>query len=247
MAETPDSSPVNDELPDSTEHDELEDSAGEQPADDGSAEQAGAQDSAATGAEDPRRNFVWQLVAGLAGGIVAVGPVAVGLYTFLLNPFKRQRPPRNFDQGSAEGATSEYRIAPLAALPADGMPRRFAVIADKTDGWNFTPSQPIGAIYVARQPSVDGQPEQVVALHATCPHAGCTVSFDIDTDAFLCPCHNSSFAKDGAKKDLAGRTNPSPRALDELKVNQAKLDSDGEIWIEFVNYYTGRASMIAKR
>ena len=89
MAETPDSSPVNDELPDSTEHDELEDSAGEQPADAGSAEQAGAQDSAAAGTEDPRRNFVWQLVAGLAGGIVAVGPVAVGLYTFLLNPFKR--------------------------------------------------------------------------------------------------------------------------------------------------------------
>lgn len=246
MSEIPDSSSP-DEVPETSAEEELGQDTAVDEGGDCSLASVDAAAECESGDDEGRRNFVWQLVAATAGGIVALGPLCVGLYTFLTNPFKRPRPPHNFDSGGAAGAASEYRIAPLSALPADGVPRRFAVIADKTDGWNFTPDQPIGAVYLARQPAGDGETESISALHATCPHAGCTVSYSVDMDAFLCPCHNSSFGKDGSKKDLAGRTNPSPRSLDQLSVNQAKLDEDGEIWIEFANYYTGRAEKIAKK
>ena len=69
---------------------------------------------------------------------------------------------------------------------------------------------------------------------------------DVTDPVYLCPCHNSSFSKDGEKMDLAGRNNPSPRGLDKLKVNQEKLASNGEVWVEYVNYYTGRKEMKPK-
>ena len=51
---------------------------------------------------------------------------------------------------------------------------------------------------------------------------------------------NSSFNLDGAKrKSESGRENPSPRDLDKLSVDPSKL-ADGEVWIKFQNFYTGR-------
>ena len=193
-----------------------------------------------------RRNFFWELTAVVAGAIVGVVPMLVGLYTFLLTPFRKKQLPLNYETGTGEGAgANEYFVAPLDAIPADGMPRRFEIVADRVDAWNFIPHRPIGAIFLSRQQG-DGPSPQVVAFHATCPHAGCTVAFSVDSDAFLCPCHNSSFSKDGEKMDLAGRSNPSPRGLDKLQVNQEKLSSDGEVWVEYVNYYTGRKEMKPK-
>ena len=194
----------------------------------------------------PRRNFFWELTAVLAGAIVGVVPMLVGLYTFLLTPFRKKQLPLNYETGIGEGAgANEYFVAPVDAIPADGMPRRFEIVADRVDAWSFIPGQAIGAIFLSRQKAEPGQPE-VVAFHATCPHAGCTVAFNVDTDAFLCPCHNSSFGKDGKKMDLSGRSNPSPRGLDKLEVNQDKLARDGEVWVKYLNYYTGRKDMKPK-
>jgi cytochrome b6-f complex iron-sulfur subunit len=38
----------------------------------------------------------------------------------------------------------------------------------------------------------------VVARTATCSHAGCTVNWKADQKEFVCPCHGSRFAVDGA-------------------------------------------------
>ncbi len=35
-------------------------------------------------------------------------------------------------------------------------------------------------------------------LNATCPHQGCNVLWQTDTGKFVCPCHNSQFARDGS-------------------------------------------------
>ena len=148
-------------------------------------------------------------------------------------------------RGAQGAASNEYFVAPLGAIPEDGMPRRFEIVSDRVDAWSFIPGQAIGAIFLSRQKVEPGQPE-VVAFHATCPHAGCTVAFNVDTNAFLCPCHNSSFDKDGKKMDLSGRSNPSPRGLDKLEVNQDKLARDGEVWVKYLNYYTGRKDMKPK-
>jgi menaquinol-cytochrome c reductase iron-sulfur subunit len=120
-------------------------------------------------------------------------------------------------------------VASLAAIPADGTPIQVPVIADLTDAWNREPNQPIGAVYLRREG------DQVVCFNAICPHAGCFVGYAADRKVFQCPCHTSSFTLDGERI----MPSPSPRNMDELKVEADKLKS-GEVWIEFVNYYPGK-------
>ncbi len=48
-------------------------------------------------------------------------------------------------------------------------------------------------------------------LSAICPHEGCEVVWEQNTNRFSCPCHESYFAADGSR--ISG---PSPRGLDPL-------------------------------
>ena len=63
-----------------------------------------------------------------------------------------------------------------------------------------------------------------------CPHLGCQVLWNRDSQKFDCPCHGSVFARDG--KVTAG---PSPRALDALP---SKIEN-GELLVEWVYYKLG--------
>src|SRR6185436_8802440 len=117
--------------------------------------------------------------------------------------------------------------------PADGLPRKFPVIAAKVDAWNRFEAAPIGAVYLRR--TADGKVE---AFNAACPHAGCFVDFSESKKCFQCPCHDSSFALDGK---IANPGSPSPRALDSLTV---KVDDDGAVWVTFQNFQAGRADKV---
>ncbi len=190
-------------------------------------------------AGEDRRSFTVELAALVFGGLASVGPFLIGLFAFLDPLTRRKQPPaahRDADGGTREGF---LHIAALSSLAVGEAPRRFPVIADKQDAWNFSPDQPIGAVYVQR---VDEQ--QVRVFNVTCPHAGCSVA--CDGAAFHCPCHNSSFNLDGSQREsVAGRENPSRRGLDELEVDPDQL-AEGEIWVEFMNFYTGIAEKKAK-
>jgi menaquinol-cytochrome c reductase iron-sulfur subunit len=120
-------------------------------------------------------------------------------------------------------------VASLAALPADGTPVQVPVIADLTDAWSREPNQPVGAVYLRRVE------DKVVCFNSICPHAGCFVAYAADRKVFQCPCHTSSFQLDGQRI----LPSPSPRDMDPLEVDEARLQ-DGEIWIQFVNYYPGK-------
>lgn len=67
---------------------------------------------------------------------------------------------------------------------------------------------PNGQFYLARL--ADGG---FLALSRTCTHLGCSIRWDADQKAFLCPCHGSRF-------DLAGAvlTAPAPRPLEYYPV-----------------------------
>ena len=39
--------------------------------------------------------------------------------------------------------------------------------------------------------------EKLIAVNPTCPHAGCTVTWESDQQKFLCPCHGSEFNSSG--------------------------------------------------
>jgi menaquinol-cytochrome c reductase iron-sulfur subunit len=125
------------------------------------------------------------------------------------------------------------RLVPLAELPADGSPLLVSVVAERIDAWTKHPAQPIGSVFLSRLP--DGT---VQALHSACPHFGCVVQWTPEKRLFACPCHDSTFAPDGA---LAGVANASPRALDAL-VSEVR---DGVIWVTFQNFKPNQAEQIA--
>ena len=170
----------------------------------------------------PRRSFFKKLTAGILGGIITIVPGLAGLMVFF-DPLKRK----------STASTGEVLVARLSAVPADGVPRRFSVIMDKVDAWNTYKDIPVGGVFLRR--TEDGQ---VSALNSSCPHAGCSVAFGNDKNEFMCPCHDSSFAVDGA---IANEGSPSPRGLDALEV---EVRNENEIWVKFQNFQAGHKEKI---
>lgn len=179
--------------------------------------------SAAQGLAPARRGFLVRGLALAVSGLISLVPAAAGLVAFLDPLFRRGRGAR------------EVPVAPVAAVPDDGVPRQFPVIADRQDAWNYFPAQPIGAVFLRRIPGT----EQVQALNATCPHAGCMVAYQPAADSFRCPCHSSRFKPDGS------RILPcvSPRDLDSLETEVR----DGVVWVKYQDFYTGKAQKIARQ
>lgn len=181
--------------------------------------------------ETPRRNILVATMAGLLGAVVAIFPFGAGLLVFLDPILKRKSPA----SGSGESTRPFRRVATLEALPTDDAPVQVPVIADQTNAWNREANQPIGAVYLRRQGN------EVECFNAICPHAGCFVAYSSARKLFQCPCHTSAFQLDGERI----MPSPSPRDMDKLEVDPEKL-KQGEVWVEFVNYYPGKATQEAK-
>ena len=184
-------------------------------------------------AEPPRRGFFRKLLATAVGGIVVAVPAAAGLMVFF-DPVRRARRAAG---ASAAGGSGEFvPVAPLDAVPADGRPVKFQVIADRSDAWNTYRNVPLGAVYVKRAGAAAGAGTGagVVAWNVVCPHAGCFVDVAPDGKSFRCPCHNSGFHADGS---LAPGS-VSPRAMDELEVDAEAL-KQGTVRVKFQNFVAG--------
>ena len=152
-----------------------------------------------------------------AGGAASIPPIVAGL-NFMSDPIRRVQ----------QSVSDFLKVTSLSALPEDGQPRKFAIIADRTDAWNRSPHVPIGAVYLRRT-----SPNHIEALNVICPHAGCAVDFQKEKGSYLCPCHNSSFAVDGAILD---KSSPSARPLDTLEV---EIRNTNEVWVKFMNFRAG--------
>ncbi|MBI3414209.1 MAG: Rieske (2Fe-2S) protein [Verrucomicrobia bacterium] len=164
-----------------------------------------------------RRDFFKKAAAAVIGAVVGVFPALAGL-TVILDPLRRKT-----------SASGFVRVTSLAALPNDGVPRRFSVLSDRTDAWNKFPETPIGAVYLRRT----GE-KTAAALNVVCPHAGCFVDFVAARRGYFCPCHNSAFGLDGKITDPKS---PSPRAMDTLEV---EIRNGMEIWVRFQNFDAGK-------
>jgi menaquinol-cytochrome c reductase iron-sulfur subunit len=163
-----------------------------------------------------RRDFICKTCAvAIGGAITLVAPIAGALV--LADPLRHKT-----ESGGA------VLVAHLGALPENGEPRKFSVLATRIDAWNRTPNVPVGAVYLQRLPG-----DKVRALNVVCPHAGCFVDFRPAENHYHCPCHNSSFTPDGRVLDPKS---PSPRGLDELPV---EVRGDGEVWVTFQNFRAG--------
>lgn len=174
--------------------------------------------------DPPRRNFLLEFWTILVGGIVGVFPFLAGVATFL-DPLAR----------SQSSGAELVRIAPLEAIPADGVPRQFPVIKDRVDAWTFSPNERVGAVFLIRQPGSD----EIEAFNVVCPHLGCAIGYKPDEQIFLCPCHTSSFELDGA----IITPSPSPRGMDKFEKTEVK---DGFVYVPFANFKTGRHEKVVK-
>jgi menaquinol-cytochrome c reductase iron-sulfur subunit len=168
--------------------------------------------------DQQRRDFLAKASAVGIGAVITLVPAGAGIVT-LFDPLRHK---------SATG--NSVFVTTVNALPNDGRPRRFQIIADRTDAWNKFPQVPVGAVYLRRLNET-----KIEALNVTCPHAGCPVDFKQDTNSFLCPCHDSKFKLDGTLADL---NSPSPRAMDSLEV---EIRNGSEIWVKFQNFEAGKA------
>ena len=185
-------------------------------------------------ADPPRRNLLAAAAAVVIGFLVSLFPLATGALLFLDPILKRKA--KSGGKGAKEEGRPFRRVATVEALPADGTPVQVPVIADLTDAWSREANQPIGAVYLRKL--ADGKVE---CFNAICPHAGCFVGYSGDRKIFQCPCHTSSFELDGQRI----LPSPSPRNMDGLAIDAEKL-KEGEVWVQFVNYYSGHEKREAK-
>ena len=165
-----------------------------------------------------RRNFLKQAWAVLIGAVVSLIPLVSGLVVFF-DPLRRKSKAGEF-----------VSVASLNALPEDGSPRKFPVLASRTDAWNKSPLTPIGAVYLRR-----AGPKTVQALNVVCPHAGCFVDYKAEAKGYHCPCHDSTFALSG---EISSPSSPAPRGLDGLEV---QIRNETEVWVKFQNFRAGQA------
>ena len=180
---------------------------------------------------EPRRNFLVEAITVVVGAVVSFVPLAAGLAVYL-DPLSRRKSKADASSSEPSDMGEFTYITTLNAIPSDGTPQAFPVVADKVNAWTMTPHERIGAIYL-RRPNGD---REVLALHSICPHLGCFVGFDQHQDVFYCPCHASSFMLDGDKVEQEGLENPSPRGMDTLEV---LVTDEDHVLVRFVNFKTG--------
>ena len=172
---------------------------------------------------DSRRGFLVKLAALACGGLATLVPVAAGVWSFL-DPLRRK-----------SAAATFLPVTELSAVPDDGVPRQFAVVAERIDAWTGFAREPIGAVYLRRLAGSD----TVEALSATCPHAGCFIELEGDPRCFRCPCHNSTFRLDGGIVEPS----PSPRVMDSL---ECRVEPNGAVAVKWENFYSGVADKVVR-
>jgi menaquinol-cytochrome c reductase iron-sulfur subunit len=178
---------------------------------------------------DDRRGFVKRVMAVVVGGLCAVVPGAAALRVFLSPLWRR-------------GADATFiPVATLDAIPADGVPRMFKVVADRTDAWNRFPKEPIGTVFLRRTAE---KPDEVHACNAVCPHLGCMVGYQASQTRFYCPCHQSAFTPEGKLIPPSA----AARGLDSLdvKVEAAAEGNSKRVLVKFQNFRSGIPEKVAK-
>jgi Rieske Fe-S protein len=164
----------------------------------------------------PRRGFLGAATVALGGLISAV--LAVPAVAYLLSPLRRKGP---------EAAI--HTLTRMSQLQL-GVPRLFAIIEERQDAWVKYPPEPVGSVWLIRQPA--GNEPPVVALQSECPHLGCAVNLKADRSGFLCPCHTSAFTFDGTPTNQV-----PPRPMDRLDVELTPGD-DPEVRVRFQRFRT---------
>jgi len=164
----------------------------------------------------PNRRDFYRYLA-IAGGNAIALALAVPGVRYLLDPLTRKT--------EAGGFRTLARLSQLEP----GKPQAFPIIEARQDAWVKYPKEPVGSVWLVRQP---GEKPMVLAFTAECPHLGCAVGLSADGKSFLCPCHTSNFAFDGSIQNQV-----PPRGMDALEVEISK-EADPQIQVKFERFQT---------
>jgi thiosulfate dehydrogenase (quinone) large subunit len=105
-------------------------------------------------------------------------------------------------------------VAPVSEISGN-LPVAKKIVTEHAAGWAVTTEEHNVFVLPAKNNQV---------LSAICPHEGCEVAWDKDTNHFSCPCHESFFAADGSRL-----TGPARRGLDSLPARQ----QDGKLQVQY--------------
>jgi menaquinol-cytochrome c reductase iron-sulfur subunit len=173
-------------------------------------------------ADIPRRDFLGLVTAALGGLLTAT--LAIPGVAYLLSPLRRKE---------REGAFHD--LTRLSQLEV-GVPRSFAIVDEHQDSWVRYPREPVGSVWLVRQPA--GSDPPVIAFQSECPHLGCAINLRADRSGFLCPCHTSAFTLDGAPTNRV-----PPRPMDRLEI-QLSPGGDPEVRVRFQRFRTANEEKI---
>lgn len=150
-----------------------------------------------------RRKFLRLLPVGIFAGMAGV--MAAAAFRFLRPAAAAQREAKWLD------------VAPVSQLTG-AKPIMRTILAERSAGWSLTLEEQ--QVFVL--PAQNHQ-----TLSSMCPHEGCNVVWRDETNNFFCPCHDSSFAPDGAQ--VSG---PARRGLDPLP----SREKDGVLQVQYQTF-----------
>jgi menaquinol-cytochrome c reductase iron-sulfur subunit len=156
-------------------------------------------------------------LGGLMGLIMAVPGMA-----YVLDPLRRR------------SKASEYHGLVRLNELTPGVPRAIPIIEARQDAWVKYPQEPVGSVWLIRQPGAGAGEEKpaVLAFTAECPHLGCSINLAADGKSFLCPCHTSAFNFQGQPLNAI-----PPRGMDRLDVELTN-DPDPMVRVKFQRFRT---------
>ncbi|HEY0004866.1 MAG TPA: ubiquinol-cytochrome c reductase iron-sulfur subunit [Pyrinomonadaceae bacterium] len=175
-------------------------------------------ETAAPATENPngkdRRQFLMYISLGIFGGMLAT--VAAAALRFL-------RPAAA--QEASAGIWSN--VAPLAEIKGQ-KPVMRSILVERQEGWATSLEEHFVYVLPAQNNSV---------LSSVCPHEGCNVNWQEESNRFSCPCHDSFFAPDGARL-----TGPARRGLDPLP----SREENGILQVRFQTFENNTAERLVR-
>jgi Rieske Fe-S protein len=166
-----------------------------------------------------RRDF-YRYGSLVLGGLIKLA-IAVPAVAFLVSPLRKKV--------QAAGDETSITLTSLSQLTV-GVPRSFSIIQDRTDAWVKYLAEPVGSVWLVRQPA--GSKPEVIAYTSECPHLGCAINLSGDGKSFLCPCHTSAFDFDGKPQNQV-----PPRPMDRLDIELGS-EPDPKVRVKFQRFRT---------
>lgn len=151
-----------------------------------------------------RRDFIKATTAVVGGFITAV--IGIPVVGYLIHPALRE-----------DKAGKPVVVGKLENIPV-GAPYPFSFTITKVNGWERTATSYGG--FIIRKSE---DPQDIVVLSSRCTHLSCRVNWSESAGAFLCPCHDAKFGKDGQVLD-----GPPPEPLGHFEFEVA---ADGTVTI----------------